>query len=252
MTISPGTILFDFDGTLADTEDSMRESLNSLADEFGFRPIASTEKLVLGRMGAREFLSRRLGIPLWKSIKIRRLIRKARRSFATRVAGVRLFPGAAELVASLHAAGYRIGIVSTNTEAVIRRVLGELKDAIDFVRIGSVMIGKSRPIRRILREGHLDPAAVVYVSDEVRDADMCRRVGIPMIGVAWGLNDAESLRAHGVAVATTWADLQAKLAAQLSQNVPAPAAGRAPSFRARRAERASRRRRERAGPGKPS
>jgi phosphoglycolate phosphatase len=217
MGLTSGTVLFDFDGTLADTEGSMRESLNSLAREFGFPPITDAEKVALRRMDAREFLSKRLGIPIWNSIKVRRLLRQAKRAFEMRADSVHLFPEASDLVRSLHENGCRVGIVSTNSDAVIRRVLGGLNADIDFIRTGSMLMGKSRPIRRILREYRLDPATVVYVSDEVRDAHLCRRVGIPMIGVAWGLNDSDALRAQGIDVALTWDDLKEKLTAHLAR-----------------------------------
>jgi phosphoglycolate phosphatase len=74
----PGLVLFDFDGTIADTEQLVLEATNALADEFGFEPIRPEEHPAIRAMGARERLVKRLGIPLWNVPKVRRIERRAR------------------------------------------------------------------------------------------------------------------------------------------------------------------------------
>ena len=208
------TVIFDFDGTLADTERAMQESLNALASEFGFSRIADEEKSVLRKMNAREFLTRRLGIPIWHLYKVLRLVRRGRREFATRSGEVRLFPRVPEMLRTLHVAGYRVGIVSTNTVTVMCGILGDSNADIDFLRSGSLLLGKSRALKRVLRQCGRDQSPVVYVGDEVRDAKTCRAVGIAMIGVGWGLNDAHTLRNEGIEVAETLEELSEKILAQ--------------------------------------
>src|SRR3989344_2385250 len=121
LTMRYFTILFDFDGTLADTESVMRESLNAIAKKSGFLPISETENETLRGMNAREFLTTRLGISPWNIVKTIHLIRRTRREFIARAGGIRLFPGVADLLRQLKAAGFQVGIVSTNTVPVMKK-----------------------------------------------------------------------------------------------------------------------------------
>ncbi len=208
------TIIFDFDGTLADTENAMRESLNAVAKGFGFAPISEMEKEVLRRMNAREFLTGRLGIPVWNIFKTAFLVYKARKEFNSRSADIQLFPGISDLLRKFRAAGYQIGVVSTNSVSVIRGVLGDSNGDVDFIRKGSLLFGKSFALRRTLWWYGLSRHSVVYVGDEVRDARSCRTVGIPMIGVGWGLNDVHTLCKEGVDAAVSQEELRKKVMAE--------------------------------------
>lgn len=205
------TVIFDFDGTLADSGNTFFDVINALAPEFGFSPIVAEEIPELRKMGSREFLTVRLGIPLWNLYKVSRFIRRARGEFAAHAAGIRLFPDVPELLRKLRKIGYHIGVVSTNTVPVMRDILGDSNADIDFLRSGSLLLGKSYALRRVVRHIGSHRSEVLYVGDEVRDARTCRAVGIAMIGVGWGLNDRDTLREEGIEVAETWAELSEKI-----------------------------------------
>lgn len=205
------TVLFDFDGTLADTEDAMRESLNSISKRFGFRPVKKEERNILREMSTPDFLVARLRVPVWNILKTVLLIRAMQRAFNKHVDALKLFPGMADLIHSLHKEGYRVGIVSTNSVRNIRHVIGDLQSDIDCIQRGSVLFGKSRALKRIIRKYHLDRMSVLYIGDELRDAHLCRTLGIPMIGVGWGLNSAEALGREGIEVALTPEELRRRI-----------------------------------------
>ena len=82
---------------------------------------------------------------------------------------------------------------------------------VDFVHAGSAVFGKARAIRSVLREHRVDISRVIYVGDELRDLEACRAVGIPMIGVGWGLNAPEALEARGAVVVVTQEELRANI-----------------------------------------
>jgi len=58
-------IVFDFDGTLADSFPFLVSVANTLADRFGFRRIAESEIATLRTYDTRRLL-RHVGLPLWK------------------------------------------------------------------------------------------------------------------------------------------------------------------------------------------
>jgi phosphoglycolate phosphatase len=201
------TILFDFDGTLADSEHLSLDIMNTLAPEFGYAPIAPDEIPKLKLMSAWQLLDQRSGIPLWNFAKIRRLEKRVREEFQARSKELHVFPGIPELIRDMHASGYRIGVVSSNVQTIVEDVLREAEITVEFIHAGSKFFGKARAIRAALKGYLLDRARVIYVADELRDIDACRKVGIRMLAVGWGFNSPDALRNAGARVAATPAEL---------------------------------------------
>jgi phosphoglycolate phosphatase len=204
------TILFDFDGTIADSEKIMFEALNAIAGEFGFQPVMPEEFPSLRQLSARAFVAERLRIPLWRVRKLLRLEKKTKAEYAKRSTGIRMFSGMPDVLRALRENGVDIGIVTSAPREVVERALRENEVAVDFVRAGVGTFGKARAIRGALRERRIG-AHALYVGDELRDAEACKKAGIAMLGVSWGLNDAAALRAAGVEVAATPRELLAML-----------------------------------------
>ena len=207
------TVLFDFDGTLADNSFLFLEALNALSGEFGFTPVTPDEIPALRHVSARDILTQRLGIPLWNIFKIRRLDSARKRVWIEKISHVEvaLFEGVADLIQDLREVGIVVGIVSSNLPEVIERTLRSRQVEVDFVHAGSAVFGKARAIRSVLRERRIDVSRAVYVGDEIRDLEACRAVGIPMIGVGWGLNAPEALEARGAVVVATQEELRTKI-----------------------------------------
>lgn len=204
-------VLFDFDGTIADSERTLIDALNVLAPEFGFEPIASQELPSLRDKSARELIVSRLHIPLWKVWKIARLERKGRKEFEKRAENVVVFPGIAELISKLRG-NLIVGIVSSNSKKAIETILRQADITVDFIHSGSRVFGKTRAIQSALKKHGIEPSHVIYIGDELRDIEACRKIGIRMIAVLWGLNDAAALSKTGVEVATDPHTLLEKIA----------------------------------------
>jgi len=196
-------VLFDFDGTITDSEAVMLEVMNELADEFGFKKLVPEELGALRKLSLREFVRTRLEIPLWQLMKLRRLERRSKRLFEEKSGELHVFEGMPEVIKRLREQGYFTGVVSSSPAPVVARVLAGAGIAMDVVSAGTRSSGKARAIQRALRDNRLDPGSTVYVGDELRDVEAAERAGIRMIGVSWGLNDAASLREGCVAVAST-------------------------------------------------
>src|SRR3954447_11094520 len=58
-------VIFDFDGTLADSADWMRRTINQLAERYDFKRIADDEFETLHGRDNRAIV-RHLGVPAWK------------------------------------------------------------------------------------------------------------------------------------------------------------------------------------------
>ena len=135
-------VLFDFDGTLADTYPWFVGVLNTVADRYRFRRIEPDQVEALRGAGAREILKRQQ-VPRWKLPLIARHMRalKSGRKIA-------LFPGVEDAFAALRGAGIRIAMVSSDSEANVRATLGpELAALVDVYACGASLFGKAAKFR---------------------------------------------------------------------------------------------------------
>ena len=181
-------IIFDLDGTLADSFPFFVSVHNRLADRHGFRRIAPGEIEALRRCSAREVM-RHVGLPRWKLPLVARSFVRLMRD-----AEVALFAGVDEALEQLHAQGATLALVSSNAAANCRRILGEAHwQRLAHAECGASIFGKRRRIARILRATGTDPARAIYVGDQVTDAEAAREAGVAFGAIAWGYGSPASL-----------------------------------------------------------
>lgn len=191
--MKPDLVIFDFDGTLADSVGFFRTLLPELAQKFRFRVPTLEEQEEMRGHPPREVM-RTLGIPGWKLPFIAVHARKR----AGAAAAFPLYGGTLDLLAALTEAGIRVAVVSSNSEAVVRRALGpEVSARISAWSCGAAMFGKARHFREVIRRLGADPARTLGVGDEIRDIDAAREVGIRAVAVSWGFAPAAALAAAG-------------------------------------------------------
>ncbi len=182
-------VIFDFDGTLADSWPWFLAQLDVAAERFGIRRVAPDEIADLRRMSSREVLQS-LRVPLWKLPAIASHFRKVALAQADRIP---LFPGIADMLRALHEGGVRLAIASSNDEQVVRTVLGtELTGLIDRFECGASMFGKAARITRLLRALSVPADQTLLIGDETRDADAAQEAGVAAAAVLWGYGDAEA------------------------------------------------------------
>lgn len=188
-------IVFDFDGTLADSFPRVVHLLPRLARELRFRSPDREEIHELREMSSPQILSR-LEISWWK---VPFLLWRARAMLRSGTTAIPLFPGIAQLLRSLDAAGIEWAILTSNHHAVVRRSL-ELAGAPEpgWLESGSGLSNKARRLKRMARFLGCPPHEMVMVADETRDIEAAREAGVAMIGVDWGYSTPESLVRHGV------------------------------------------------------
>ncbi|WP_439573111.1 HAD hydrolase-like protein [Phreatobacter sp.] len=186
-------VLFDFDGTIADSEAWFSGKLNQIARHFGFRETGPEEREKLRGLSSRQIISE-LGVPVWKLP----LIAAHMRGLASRdIEHIAPFPWVDDLFHRLAAAGTVIAIVSSNTEANIRRVLGPAAAHVSAFGAGVSLFGKAARFRTVLKNLGVPPGATVAVGDEVRDIEAARKAGIASVAAGWGFATAEALKAAG-------------------------------------------------------
>ena len=186
----PKLVIFDFDGTIADTFDAGVMILNKLAGEFGFRPL-DPKDLEKARDMRTHQLVRFLGVP---ARKMSRIARRGSEELHSCIQSIQPLRGMAEALHELRRLGYSLGIVTSNTELNVNIFLrNHGLELFDFIRCSSKLLGKARMIRSVIRKQHVHAVDILFVGDETRDIEACQRVGIRIAAVTWGYNSRRSL-----------------------------------------------------------
>ena len=186
-----GAVLFDFDGTLADTAADLSRALNRLRSARGqpelpleaLRPHASS--------GARGLLGAGLGVlpdhPEYKQL------REAFLEYYENEICVdtRLFPGMLNLLSELEAQRLRWGIVTNKSTQLTQRIVRELGLE---ARLACVVCGDTTPhlkphpasLLHAAGELALETRDCVYVGDDLRDIQAARSAGMRCAAAEWG------------------------------------------------------------------
>jgi len=183
-------VIFDFDGTIANTLDSIIDIMNNLSGEFGFRKICDEDIEYLRGKRPREIL-KYLGISIFK---LPFVIRKTRREINSHIAllspSVDLFP----TLKLLKDNGCQIGIVTTNIEENVKKFLhANNLDQFDFFYTAKKVFGKDKILSKIIKDMKLQKYDAYFVGDEVRDIEAGKKTGIKTIAVSWGYNTKSAL-----------------------------------------------------------
>ena len=164
-----------------------------LADEFGFDRVDKDQFAILRRHDAATLL-RLHHVPLWK---VPFIAARFRRLMAQQIHMIVPFPGVADLLGQLAQAGSTLAVVTSNSCANVRRVLGKKSMGLLAACEGGVSIfGKRAKLRKILRRSGIHPAQAIFIGDEIRDIEAARDAGIASGAVAWGFTALDALKAH--------------------------------------------------------
>ena len=185
-------VIFDLDGTLADSFPWFRRHVNGVADRFAFRRIADEDVESLRHADSREILMR-LEVPTWKLPAIARHMRRLK---GQHIRDIPLFDGTEAMLRTLSEAGFRLALVSSDSEANARAQLGELAALFSQFDCGASIFGKARKFRRVVKRAGVAPETVLAIGDEVRDIEAARAAGIACGAVRWGFASPEALRAR--------------------------------------------------------
>jgi phosphoglycolate phosphatase len=173
-------VLFDFDGTIANTFDALVAILNKHKDKYGYRTItpALVKKLRDKSLGEVVKLA---GVSKWKLFFI---ARRSKKELNSQLETVPLVEGIAELFRKLRKK-YCIGIMTSNSKKNVFKFLTLHGLKADEIYGGVSLFSKAGKLRK------LNP--LVYVGDEARDVEACHKSGTPMIAVTWGFNSEKAL-----------------------------------------------------------
>jgi phosphoglycolate phosphatase len=193
--LAPRAILFDLDGTLADTAPDLAAAVNFLRTERGLPPTPYALLRPTASAGARGMIGAAFGLtPADPGYEELRLAWFDRYQSAMSVHST-LFDGVSELLDGIGAAGLAWGIV-TNKPA---RFTDPLVPQIGLAHAGCVISGDTtthaKPHPQPLLEGArrlgIAPEHCWYVGDDLRDVEAGRAAGMVTVACCWGYCGAE-------------------------------------------------------------
>jgi phosphoglycolate phosphatase len=186
-------LIFDFDGTLADSYPWFESVFNDVATRYGLRRVHESEREALRALDSRAFLAT-LGVPRWKLPLIARHMRALKTGSLDQI---ELFPGVDSMLHQLVASGVTLAIVSSDTEANIRQVLGPTSALFAHYACSASLFGKRPKIRKVLRDARVKPYEALCIGDEIRDLEAARAMGVAFAAVTWGFARGDALAARG-------------------------------------------------------
>jgi len=188
-------VLFDLDGTFADTAADLVRALNRLRAARGLPDLPVAELRQYASAGARGLIVTGLQMlpddPQYAA---------TREEFLRHYSGeicidTRLFPGVEELLDAIEERGLTWGIVTNKSTVLTRQLLAEMR-LMD--RPACIVCGdttphlKPNPASLLHAAKVLDvaPKDCIYVGDDLRDMLAAHAAGMRSVAAAWGYGDA--------------------------------------------------------------
>ena len=187
------TLIFDFDGTIADTFEHLIDIVDQYMGDFGVEIADKNLLQELRGMSAND---------VFKRFKIPKFIvpfvtMKIQNNMSKRIKQIQPFEQVLNEISKIKN-DYNIGVLSTNSQKNLDTFLKvhNLQDLFKFVVAERNIFGKDKVLNKIITNNNLDKNNVLYIGDEVRDVVACNKVGIKVLSVSWGFNNTKILNEY--------------------------------------------------------
>ena len=180
------TLIFDFDGTIADTFSIFCEAFKEIGQEIGLKELTE-EDIKNYRLKGAEDLIKEFRIMPWR---LPTLIKKGQRLFRDKMNGTQPFDQMPETLRRIFEKKIKMGIITTNSKRNVATFLKKYDlEVFDFIVSAPSIFGKTKAIKRAIKKYRLEKEEVIYVGDEIRDIEGAQKAGIRVAAVIWGYND---------------------------------------------------------------
>ncbi|RXZ36827.1 HAD family hydrolase [Oxalobacteraceae bacterium CAVE-383] len=188
--IRPRAVLFDLDGTLADTAPDLAEAVNRLRTERGMPPAPYDQLRPVASAGARGLIGVAFGLAPGQA-EYEPLRDEFLDNYTNNIAVKSiLFDGIPELLAILEENGIAWGIVTNKigrlTDLLVPRIgLGHAACIVSGDTTGHAKPHPAPLLEAAKRLG-MEPQDCWYVGDDLRDIQAGQAAGMPTVAAGWG------------------------------------------------------------------
>ncbi len=197
-------IIFDFDGTLADTIDALREAINMTMRQHGYPERSADEVRSFINHGARDLVRRALPTTLQDD---ETLLDGVLADYLENYRAVylhtdRAYEGIPELISELRERGLRIAVLSNKPHLYMEGLCAQILPAGACDAVQGMILGKpSKPdpylCHLVADKLGISPEECVMVGDSDVDIRTAKNAGMVPVSVSWGYRDKAFLRANG-------------------------------------------------------
>ena len=190
-------LAFDWDGTLLDSAGAIVAAIQAACRDLELpEPSDERARHVIG-LGLGEAL--RHAVPELPEQRYPQMVDRYRHHYLSRDHELRLFDGAAELVAELAGAGFALAVATGKSRVGLDRALkaSGLGAYFQASRCADECFSKPHPqmLEELMQEFSVAPERTLMIGDTTHDLQMALNAGVASLGVAYGAHPAAALDA---------------------------------------------------------
>ncbi len=189
--------IFDLDGTILDTLEDLRNSVNFALKENGLPERTFSEVRAFVGNGIRLLIER--AVPENTDLKVTDAVFNCFKEHYGKHSADNTKPynGIIELISKLKANGVKLAVVSNKADFAVQTLVADY-----FPQLFDYSVGEKDGIRRkpfpdsvltVLKAFDCEKCDAVYIGDSEVDVETARNVGMDCIAVTWGFRDEELL-----------------------------------------------------------
>jgi phosphoglycolate phosphatase len=190
-------IIFDWDGTLIDSQANIVQCFQFVIDELELPSRSNDEISNIIGLGMREAL--RVLFPQHDTDDYEQMVDRYRYHFFASDPS-QPFSGAEDVLVDLSKAGYILAVATGKGRNGLNKALKHtgFGQYFHLSRCADETRSKPHPLmlEEILNETGMEPEKAVMVGDTEYDLEMAKNAGISSIGVSYGVHDSERLLKH--------------------------------------------------------
>lgn len=184
-------ILFDFDGTIVQSLRLALLILNKMAEKYRYRTISMEEMQILKHLPLTERL-KEIGFPIHQ---IPAMAAESAALYRRGIAELKPVPGVGKVLSALKEEGCGLSILSSNSVDNIEEFLHKNRlELFEHICSANNLFGKDKSLQKFIRKYGASKDGLLYVGDETRDIDACKKVGVRIAAAAWGYDPLPLLR----------------------------------------------------------
>lgn len=200
-----GLLIFDLDGTLADTVGGIRNAINLAMQQHGF-PICSTEKIRLAMgNGAYRLIERCLPPDAAEKSELVQQMLEAYHAFYDETFGdSRLYDGVSDSLKVLRERGYQLAVLSNKPDRYVQKIVEMLFPCDLFSYVSGQTDRPKKPDATvplmIAKQLDISPEQTAFIGDTEVDVQTAVNAGMLAVGCSWGYRGRDVLLQAGVHV----------------------------------------------------
>lgn len=187
-------LVFDFDGTIANTIGPAMELANGILEDMGEKTLDPEQMESLRDKSYLEIIQA-FNVPVWK---VPGLLLTLRTSLLEHFEMIKPYPHIIPLLKKLSKEGYYMYILTSNDKEFVQKFLKVFEISV-FEDVYSEMniFGKGDALKKFMKLQNIEKDDIIYIGDEVRDIEACKKNDTTVISITWGFNSENILKEAG-------------------------------------------------------